>query len=159
MKTNGIIFTEKEIETIEFLAVLKENDMKTHAQLKKDLDKVFSQYVRWVNADDNGLVECYTCYVKKPVKEMQNGHFISRRSTSTRWLYNADMVNCKPQCVACNMYRQGEQLKFYRRLVSEYGEDKVEEVIQLSKRTEKVTKGDLIYLIDMYKEELKNLIS
>ena len=71
MKTNGIIFTEKEIETIEFLAVLKENDMKTHAQLKKDLDKVFSQYVRWVNADDNGLVECYTCYVKKPVKEMQ----------------------------------------------------------------------------------------
>ena len=42
MKTNGIIFTEKEIETIEFLAVLKENDMKTHAQLKKDLDKVFS---------------------------------------------------------------------------------------------------------------------
>ena len=72
--------------------------------------------------------------------------------------YNADMVNCKPQCVACNMYRQGEQLKFYRRLVSEYGEDKVEEVIQLSKRTEKVTKGDLIYLIEHYKKELKNLL-
>ena len=131
---------------------------KTHAKLKKELDKVFSQYVRWVNADDKGLVECYTCYVKKPVKEMQNGHFISRRHTSTRWLYNADMVNCMPQCQKCNIWSQGEQLKFYRRLVSEYGEEKIEQVIQLSKRTEKVSKADMVYLIDMYKEKLKKLV-
>jgi len=128
---------------------------KSHSKLKKELDGVYSKYVRWVNADDLGLVECYTCYEKKPVKQMQNGHFQSRRHTSTRW----NDMNCKPQCVACNMFRQGEQLKFYRRLVSEYGEDKVEQVIQLSKRTEKVTKGDLIYLIDMYKEKLKYLIN
>ena len=128
---------------------------KTHAALKKELDKYYSQYIRWVNSDDNGLVECYTCYVKKPVKEMQNGHFQSRRHTSTRW----NDMNCKPQCVKCNMFNQGEQLKFYRRLVGEYGEDKIEEVIQLSKRTEKVSKADMIYLIDMYKQKVKKIIS
>ena len=34
---------------------------KTHTKLKKELDKVFSQYVRYAYADDNGIVECYTC--------------------------------------------------------------------------------------------------
>ena len=106
---------------------------KTHAKLKKDLDKVFSQYIRWAFADHNGLVECYTCHVKKHVKEMQNGHMQSRKSTSTRWHEN----NCRPQCVKCNIYSEGEKIKFYRRLCSEIGDKAVEEIIQLSYKTEK----------------------
>ena len=67
---------------------------KTHAKLKKELDKVFSQYIRWAYADDSGMVECYTCGVVKHIKEMHNGHFQSRKHTSTRWHEN----NCRPQC-------------------------------------------------------------
>ena len=109
---------------------------KTHAKLKKELDKVFSQYIRWSFADDKGLVECYTCYVKKPVKEMQNGHMQSRKHSSTRWHQN----NCRPQCIKCNIYSEGEKIQFYKRLCSEIGEDAVEEVIQLSYKTKKYSK-------------------
>lgn len=128
--------------------------MKTHAKLKKELDTVFSQYIRWSNADANGIVECYTCGIKKPVKQMQNGHFQSRRHTSTRW----HLQNCKPQCVACNMYRQGEQYKFGNKLVSEYGQEAIDELIILSKSSVKYSRIELAELIKEYKEKLKELI-
>lgn len=127
---------------------------KTHAQLKKELDKVFSQYIRHLYSDDNGNVECYTCGVVKPIKQMQNGHMQSRKHTSTRWHLN----NCRPQCVKCNIYSEGEKIRFYRRLCSEIGDKEVEEVIQLSYKTEKYSKPDLIYLIDYYKQKLKEYL-
>ena len=127
---------------------------KTHAQLKKELDKLFSQYIRHSYADDYGNVECYTCGVVKPIKQMQNGHMQSRKHTSTRWHLN----NCRPQCVKCNIYSEGEKIRFYRRLCSEIGEEEVEEIIQLSYKTEKYSKPDLIYLIDYYKQKLKEYL-
>ena len=128
--------------------------MKTHAKLKKELDTVFSQFIRWSNADADGNVECYTCGIRKPVKQMQNGHFQSRRHTSTRW----HLQNCKPQCVACNMYRQGEQYKFGNKLVSEYGQEAIDELIILSKSSVKYSRIELTELIKEYKAKLKELI-
>jgi len=125
---------------------------KTHAKLKKDLDAVFSKYIRWYYADDNGMVQCYTCGQVKPVKQMQNGHFQSRRHTSTRFEIN----NCRPQCVKCNMFAQGEQYLFGQLLKAEIGEEAVEEIIALSRKSVKYSKADLEYLIDLYKQKLKN---
>ena len=127
-------------------------NMKTHAQLKKELDKVFSQSVRWAYADDNGMVECYTCGVVKHVKEMQNGHFQSRRHLSTRW----HVDNCKPQCPKCNIFSEGEKWKFGKKLEAEIGVQAVEELVQLSYKSVKYSKSDLQYLIDKYKAILKN---
>ena len=127
---------------------------KTHAQLKKELDAVFSKYIRWYYADANGMVECYTCGQVKPVKEMQCGHFQSRRHTSTRWHEN----NCRPQDARCNMFAQGEQYLFGQKLKAEIGEEAVEEVIQLAHKSVKYSKADLEYLIDLYKEKLKDII-
>ena len=129
---------------------------KTHAALKKDLDAVFSKYIRWHYADDNGLVECYTCGVSKHVKEMQNGHFQSRKHTSTRWLHTKYITNCMPQCVKCNIYSEGEKWIFGNKLVSEYGQDAVDELIRESNKSVKLSKGDLIELIEHYKEKLKD---
>lgn len=126
---------------------------KTHAKLKKELDAVFSKYIRWYYADHTGCVECYTCGTTKPVKEMQNGHFQSRRHTSTRWEIN----NCRPQCVKCNMFSQGEQYLFGQKLKAEIGEEAVEEAIALSRKSVKYSKADLEYLIDLYKEKLKQV--
>jgi len=128
---------------------------KTHGQLKKELDAVFSKYIRWYYADDIGNVECYTCGVVKPVKEMQCGHFQSRRHTSTRW----HEQNCKPQCVACNMFRQGEQYMFGQKLIADYGRETVDDLVKLSKSSLKYSKQELIELIKEYKEKLQNLIS
>jgi|TARA_R100000482_G_scaffold107283_1_gene49689 hypothetical protein len=126
---------------------------KTHAKLKKELDKVFSQYIRWAYANDSGMVECYTCGVIKHVKEMHNGHFQSRKHTSTRWHEN----NCRPQCPKCNLYSEGEKWIYGNKLVAELGRDTVDEIVALSHKSVKYSKTDLQYLIETYKKKLKEL--
>ena len=128
--------------------------LKTHAQLKKELDKIFSQYIRWAYADDSGMVECYTCHTKKHVKEIQAGHFQSRKHMATRWHEN----NVRPQCVKCNMFSQGEQYLFGLKLEAEIGSTMFEELMKLSKGTEKYSRSDLEYLIDYYKKKVQNLV-
>ena len=125
---------------------------KTHAKLKKELDKVFSQYIRWAYAI-NGMVECYTCGVIKHVKEMHNGHFQSRKHTSTRWHEN----NCRPQCPKCNLYSEGEKWIYGNKLVADLGRDAVDKIVALSHKSVKYSKADLEYLIKTYKEKLKEL--
>ena len=55
--------------------------------LVKKLDAIFSEYIRLRKANKQGIVTCYTCGKKAYWKGqgMQNGHFMSRKSYSTRW--------------------------------------------------------------------------
>lgn len=88
---------------------------KTAAQLKKDLDGLFSKWVRLSHADKNGNVACYTCGKIFHWKKIQNGHFIRRQYLATRF----DPRNCRPQCVGCNMFGDGKTVEFSRKLESE----------------------------------------
>ena len=125
---------------------------KSISKLKKDLDAVFSKYIRHKYAID-GYVACYTCGVSKPIKEMQNGHFISRKHLSTRW---SDEGNCKPQCVKCNIFCYGESYIFGKKLEVE-GVD-VEALIYKSRQLQKFNKVELQEMINEYKAKLNDLI-
>lgn len=85
---------------------------KTGPQLKKELDQVFSRWVRVSNADKDGMVACYTCGVVKHYKQMHNGHFISRQYLAVRF----DPRNTRPQCPGCNLYGNGKPVEFARKL-------------------------------------------
>lgn len=85
---------------------------KSHAKLKKELDAIFSRYIR---LRDKG--QCYTCPKKGEVKEMQNGHFIPRQYLATRY----DEVNCHCQCYACNMLYNGQPGAYAVRLEIDFG--------------------------------------
>ena len=124
------------------------------AKLSKKLDAIFSKYIRWYYADDNGYVSCYTCGATKPVSEMQNGHFITRRKYASRW----STSNCRPQCQKCNIWEQGQQFVFGNKLKAELGEDKFDELIQLSNTTAKYSKSDYEEMVAHYKKELNNLM-
>ena len=126
----------------------------TKKKLSKKLDVIFSKYIRWYYADANGYVECYTCGVTKPVKEMQCGHFQSRRHYATRW--HTD--NCKPQCVKCNMFMQGNIWVYGNKLKAEIGDVKFNKLIQLSNSTVKYTQQDYLDMLEYYKKELNNLM-
>lgn len=122
--------------------------IKTLSQLKKELDKYFSLYIRHKYAV-NGIVHCYTCSVSKPVKEMQNGHWVSRTNLATR--FSED--NCRPQCVGCNMFNQGRLDVFTVNLMKE-GID----IIKLQQSKYQVLKVDSIWYqnqIEHYKQKLK----
>ncbi len=121
----------------------------TRSKLVKKLDTVFSQYIRRSNADNNGYCTCVTCNKTFHWKEIQAGHFMSRKHYSIRW----DERNVKPQCVACNLYRAGEQYKYSLFLGSE-----VANVLYLqSKEIVKFTNYELEDMINDYSEKLKKI--
>lgn len=92
----------------------KKQKKKTVLKLKKELDKVFSLFIRHKYAK-NGYVECYTCYEKKEINSIQNGHFVSRAHLATRYMEE----NCRPQCVGCNVFGGGRTAIYANRLETE----------------------------------------
>ena len=117
--------------------------------LVKNLDTVFSQYIRRKDAVDE-ICQCVTCGKKDHIKKMQCGHFMSRRHYSTRW----DENNVGVQCYGCNITSQGQQFLFAKYL----GLELAEEMVIKSKQTIKLSDSDLIEMIDIYKEKLKALL-
>ncbi|MBP93854.1 MAG: recombinase [Flavobacteriaceae bacterium] len=128
--------------------------MKTISKLKKDLDKWFSLYIRLRDATDEGLCQCFTCgAVKYYNKGMQCGHFQSRRFLATRF----DEQNCAPQCVACNMFRGGEQFKFALNLDAKYGDGKALELEYKARTIVNYSRLDYTSRISYYKEAVEKL--
>ena len=116
--------------------------------LVKNLDTVFSQYIRQKDAK-NEIATCVTCGKKDHWKKLQCGHFQSRRHYSTRW----DENNVGVQCYGCNITNQGQQFLFAKYL----GLDKAEEMVLKSKQVVKFTDNDLQDMINYYKGKLNNL--
>lgn len=100
---------------------------------RKDLaDRVFSQYIRIMNADKNGMCKCVTCGEMFTRKEIQNGHYRSRADNK----YRFSEINCHPQCVRCNVMLSGNYRNYCRYMIETYGE-KMEREIREDKTTEK----------------------
>lgn len=81
--------------------------VKTIKQLKNELDKVFSVFIRTRDSDHNGIGTCATCGVSKQWREMDAGHYVPRQDLATRW----DEKNVYLQCKPCNGFRGGEPEK------------------------------------------------
>ena len=128
---------------------------KTISKLKKDLDTIFSIFIRLRSSNEYGYCQCFTCGKVGHYKTggMQNGHFQSRKHLSTRF----DEDNCQVQCVACNMFRQGEQFKFGINLDAKYGEGTAEELQFLARTTLKISRVEYEEKISYYKNLVENL--
>lgn len=125
--------------------------MSIRKRLIKRLDKVFSEYIRR-RKSKNDISECYTCGKKDYWKNLQCGHFQSRRHLSTRW----DETNCQVQCAGCNVFRYGEQFRFGSRLVEEYGSNIALELEQKARIPSKFSNKDLEDKIEYYKDLIKS---
>ena len=80
---------------------------------------------------------------------MQNGHWIPRNILSTRF----EEMNCRPQCVACNMFQRGKPDVFALNLLEEYGEEKLKELQQ--RRNEIIRYFPYEEKIEYYTNKLK----
>tara|TARA_R110000803_G_scaffold171707_2_gene234608 strand:+ start:16 stop:435 length:420 start_codon:yes stop_codon:yes gene_type:complete len=131
----------------------------TRSQIKKKLDTVFSQYVRIHGSNEMGWGECITCGRLKFWKEAHCGHFITRAKMSTRWLYEPDIgrVNVGFQCAKCNLFGQGQQYVFGRKLDERYGEGTAEKILYLSNQTKKWSVYELEDLHHYYKKKVEEL--
>ena len=119
---------------------------KPKSQLVKKLDKIFSEYIRISNSDNDGNTKCVTCGKVENWKQQDCGHFISRTHMSTRW----DERNVGTQCKYCNRYCQGRQYEFSKYL----GQELSEELYLLSKQTRKISEIELQEMIEYYKNKI-----
>jgi len=128
---------------------------KTISKLKKDLDTIFSIFIRLREANEYGMVQCFTCGKVAHYKDgMQNGHFQSRKHLATRF---SEDGNCEVQCVKCNVYSWGEQYKFSIALDVKYGAGRAEELEFLARTTLKISRVEYEEKISYYKSLVNKL--
>jgi hypothetical protein len=128
---------------------------KTISKLKKELDTIFSVYIRLREANEYGYCQCFTCGVVRHYKDgMQNGHFQSRKHLSTRF---SEDGNCEVQCVSCNIFGSGQQYKFGMNLDAKYGEGRAVELEFLARTTLKISRAEYEEKISYYKNLVSNL--
>lgn len=125
----------------------KKPNTKTQAWYKKELDRVFSLYIRAKYPK-----QCYTC--GKIDTSLQCGHFVSRQYLATRW----DENNCRPQCVGCNIYGNGKPFDFEENLKKELGAEFIETMKASRHISLKIDTHWYIAEIDKYKDLLKSIV-
>ena len=122
----------------------------TVSSLKKKADKYFSLYIRYRDSK-NGMAECITCGVEKPIKQMQNGHFVRRSVNLLRY----DELNCNAQCVGCNMFKAGELYLYGKAIDEKYGNGTADRLQAKRFDTHKLTIAELENIINNAKEQIK----
>lgn len=88
--------------------ILKDYRPKTHkpqwSVTWKDLaDRVFSEYVRLLDADEHWMCKCVTCGKVMPRTEIQAGHYRTRGFMK----YRFEKRQVYPQCYTCNIILNG----------------------------------------------------
>lgn len=127
---------------------MKTPKKKSISKLKKELDAIFSIYIR-EKYNNEGTIKCYTCHKRLDFKSAQCGHFVSRQHLSTRY----DEENCRPQCVGCNVFGGGKVAEFARNLEAE----KKGIVVKLYKKSGQLTfwrEADYEKKIKEFKEKI-----
>ena len=122
-------------------------------KLVKDLDKVFSLFIRMRASDDDGYATCFTCGQVKKWKEGDAGHFISRGAYSTRW----NETNVQFQDKKCNIFQSGQQYLFSVALNRLYGEGTADALFAMSRQTRKYGVGEIKAMIEIYKDKVERL--
>lgn len=127
--------------------------MKSRKSIVTRLDKEFSLYIRQ-RQSVNGTATCFTCGKRDHWRNMDCGHFMSRKHYATRW----DEKNCQVQCKYCNIFRHGEQFVFGENLDRVYGEGTSHQLLQESRTVVKLSNPDLVEKIEYYKAMNKTFI-
>lgn len=125
---------------------IKKPKKKTNAKLKKELWKVFAQYVK---GRDKGT--CFTCGRRSSGQGLHAGHFIPKAAGGLALYFHED--NVKAQCASCNLFLEGNHYVFGQKL----GEEKVAELYNLKQKVTKWTAQDFEDKIAEYKKKLEDL--
>ena len=120
---------------------------KTLKYWKTKIDKVFHEYIRRRDADNNtGYCNCITCQKQIHFTESDAGHFISRGKLSTRY----DERNVYSQCRKCNRFEYGRQYEYSLQL----GEQLSEELLIKSREICKLSDDEWLDIFNNYNTKL-----
>lgn len=129
---------------------VREKKRESVSMLTKELDRVFSLFIRLRDSNSDGVGKCITCDKVGHYKEFHCGHFRSRKYLSTRW----NPFNCNMQCPTCNLYNNGEEFIHGLKIDKKFGEGVAMEMFERSKEVIKFSREDLKTLIKYYQDIL-----
>jgi hypothetical protein len=115
--------------------------------------KVFSEFIRLRDADDNGVCRCFTCGFTADWKRFDAGHGISRQHKQTKY----DERNVSAQCKRCNGFEGGRREVFKDRVNEKYGPQTWEKLEVMSRTTCKRDKFEIDVMTSYYKKEVEKL--
>ena len=97
----------------------------SRSKLIRELDRVFSIYIRLRDCNKDWIVICPLCGARIPRKKSQNMHFISR------WVlkYRYDENNCHAGCYRCNVILNWNYIVYTRWMQNKFGIEKIDEMI------------------------------
>ncbi len=123
---------------------------KTQKYWKNKIDKVFHEYIRRRDADNNtGNCGCVSCGKTIHFSESDAGHFISRKYLITRY----DERNVHAQCRRCNRFEYGRQFEYSIAL----GQELSQELLQTSRSMVKYTDADWQEIFEEFKDKLNEI--
>lgn len=127
----------------------QDEDLQT---LVKDLDIIFSRYIRLKDADLYGCIECYCCGAKVKWTMSDASHFIPRGHMYTRF----NEMNVKPCCQPCNRNLHGNLAAFAQHLERD-NPGSVEILQEHSRTIYHYSKDELRQMIGEYDRKLKQV--
>ena len=122
----------------------------TIPKLKKELDRVFSLFIRQRDSDFHGNGRCVTCGVFRKKTQLQAGHYVPRQFLATRW----EPENVHAQCGACNGFRGGEPEKMAAYIDALYGPTTAQALTAQRRLKFRPTRDWLEVQIKAYKEKI-----
>lgn len=124
---------------------------KTIAKYKKEIwQKWVSPYIR-LRDSKNGLCECITCEIIKPIKEIQAGHW---RHGNTKKTYFFEK-NIHAQCRSCNFFKDGARDIYAIKLEEKYGYGILQEIDKMDEPKFVWTIKELKRVEEEYKQKYK----
>lgn len=78
---------------------------------------------------------------------MHAGHFISRTHTATMF----DEMNCRAQCMNCNIWGYGNAGIFAQKLIKEHGQEAFDNLVKRSKELKQFDVKELEEIYERYK--------
>ncbi len=150
LKRQLIPKARKEVNTKRKKQVKKQREeLKTHKDWLKDLQKVFNKYIRLRDQGKN----CISC--NRVLKgKYDAGHFFSV-GAYPNLRFNEDNVHA--QCVHCNQHKHGNIAEYSIRLPQKIGLERFEELQQSRSSTLKLSIPEIKTKIEVYKQKIKVL--
>jgi 5-methylcytosine-specific restriction endonuclease McrA len=119
------------------------------------LDRSFSLYRRLCEAEFScGYLTCVTCGKTLHYKEMDVGHFISRRKLAVRW----DVLNTVPQCPECNRLHDGRREVIRAYILSRHGPGVLTQLEERAKVLRTVDRDSARRDIIFFRERIRQLL-
>jgi len=125
--------------------------------MKKKAWREFSRYIRTRDClKSTGSAEagrCVTCGKIYPFAKLQAGHFVPGRRNAGLF----DERGVHAQCYACNVGLHGNWPEYLRFMELEYGQEVIDELIDLRHVTVKFTAEELDRMAKEYRERTREL--